>query len=90
MRARWVGRCDYLSARHLDEFDEGRREVSYDRFQRLVGSEEVRRLEADYGYSECPGLSLRSDYCVSFYTGRWRGKKAVCMLWSAYHHIWLL
>lgn len=87
--AEWVGRCDGLGEEDLYDFDESSEEIDYYQFESCVGKEEIQALEDIYGYSECPGLTLRSDPTVTFAKGEWRGEPAVCMFWSAYHHIWI-
>ena len=84
MRANWIGRCDSLTFEDLTDFDDSSRFIKYRTFVRLVGGAIVRKLDRDFG------VPLRRDWHVSFATGLWQGKRAVCLFHSAYHHIWTL
>ena len=66
----------------LNAFDESCREVTYKTFLRKVGAEVVAR----FGFHP----PLRSDWHVRYFTGRWRGCSAVCLMHSAIHHIWTI
>lgn len=88
-RAKYVGRCDHLRARDLEAYDDTEDPISYNRFHYYVGQDEIDRLEEEYGYKGS-GLTFENDHCVRFTQGKWKGKWAVCMHWSSYHHIWRL
>jgi hypothetical protein len=68
----------------LEAFDDSRRDVNYKTFARHLGREEIRALDQFFS------VPLRRDYHVSFAVGKWKGKRAVCLFHSAYHHLWEL
>ncbi len=78
-----------LPARDLGDFDDSSREIGYNRFLYYLGEDKVRELERDLGYKGS-GLTLKKDFHISYFTGKWRGEWAVCMMWSSIHHIWLI
>jgi len=80
----WVGTCVHLLARDLETFDDSSREITYRTFLRHVGTGIVRELNEQFGF--CP--TVKNDYHVQFFKGKWRGQPAVCMMHSAIHHIW--
>ncbi len=80
----FIGRCDHLEADDLHAFDDSSRTVGYPTFSRKVGASVLRAINA------CYGVPIKKDYQVSYATGRWKGKPAVCMFHSAWHHIWTL
>lgn len=84
----FIGRCDALRAKDLDEFDDTSRDISNRTFRKLIGSEEYLEFEEGLGYGDC--LRLAKDWHVSYARGLWKGQPAVCCFWSAYHHIWVL
>ena len=89
MSASWVGRCDHLEADDLYDYDDTAEDINYHRFKHYVGQDEIDRLEEEYGYKGS-GLTLENDWHISYSQGKWKGKWAVCMMWSAYHHIWII
>lgn len=89
MSARFIGTCVGLPARHLHAYDDSSREVGYRWFLHYVGYDTVRELERELGYAGS-GLTLKRDCCVSYSTGKWRGRQAVCMMWSSIHHLWYI
>ena len=90
MAAEYIGRCDHLEAEDLHAYDDTEESIGYNRFKHYVGEDEIKRIEDEYGYTDCPGLSLKSDWHVSYSQGKWKGQWAVCLYWSAYHHIWII
>ncbi len=84
----FIGRCDGLGAKDLDEFDDTSRDISNGTFRRLIGGDEYLEFEMELGYDR--HLRLANDWHVSYARGLWKGKPAVCCFWSAYHHIWVL
>jgi hypothetical protein len=80
----WIGTCVHLQVRDLDDFDRSSREVTYRTFRRLLGGKIVGDLDRQFG------VPLRGDYAVEFATGKWKGRRAVCLFHSAIHHIWVL
>ena len=89
MSAEYVGRCDHLEDEDLDDYDDTEKEIGYNRFKYYVGQEEIDRIEVEYGYKGS-GITLKKDWAVRFSRGKWKGERAVCMMWSAYHHIWII
>ena len=87
MGAEYIGRCDHLEAEDLEEFDETSEDTDYQEFADAVGSGEIDRLEEEYGYKGSV-LTLEKDWHITYLRGQWKGDPAVCMEWSAYHHIW--
>jgi len=43
-----------------------------------------------YERSSRTGLTLQDDWAVRYLTGQWRGRRAVCVMHSSIHHIWLV
>lgn len=80
----FIGRCDSLSARDLGAYDDSAKSISYRTFCRIVGCGLIPQLTRDFG------VPLYRDWHVSFSRGCWRGKPAVCLMHSAYHHIWVI
>lgn len=71
-----------LNARHLEDFDDSSRQVTYATVRKHVGLSELKEVFGNIR----PWIS--SDYSVSFYRGKWRGKRAYCVMHSSIHHIW--
>jgi hypothetical protein len=84
MIPQWIGTCVHLGVDGLDAFDASSREVTYRTFRRLLGREIILDLDARLG------VPLRRDYNVRYATGRWEGRRAVCLYHSCIHHIWTL
>jgi hypothetical protein len=80
----FVGTCVGLRADDLDDFDDTARSVTYKTFLRHLGGKIVRELDKSFG------VPLRRDWHVDFQVGRWRGKRAVCLMHSRIHHIWTI
>jgi hypothetical protein len=76
----YIGRCD--------SFDETASEINNSTFRRIIGTKIYKDFEIKLGYGSF--LQLAKDYHVRYYKGKWRNKKAVCCMWSAYHHIWVI
>jgi hypothetical protein len=86
----FVGTCVQLSAADLDDFDDSVRQITNRTFRKHLGPDLYREFEACLGYGREIGLWLSRDYCVSYHKGRWKGKPAICCMWSSIHHIWLI
>jgi hypothetical protein len=84
---RFIGRCDDLSARDLDKFDESSLPIGNRTFRKAIGRDQYREFEKSLGYDRY--LRLSKDWHVSYAKGLWKGRPAVCCFWSAYHHIWV-
>lgn len=82
---RFVGTCVSLGSYWLDRYDDSSKDISYKTFRKYVGGDIVREINENVGV---PPISR--DWAVSFSKGLWKGKKAVCMMHSAIHHIWLI
>lgn len=72
---RFIGDCTYLRGRDITEMTDNSIEVTARTFRKNIGSEEYKRLQADLGYGDCPGLTLASDYAVSFYRSKYKGRR---------------
>lgn len=81
---KFIGTCVSLKANDLHDFDDSSRPVTYETFIRHLGRQIVRDLDEQFG------VPLRRDWHVSFCTGMWQGKRAVCLFHSRIHHIWTL
>ena len=81
---KFIGTCVDLKANDLHDFDDSSRRVTYKTFIRHLGRQIVRDLDEQFG------VPLRRDWHVSFATGTWQGKRAVCLSHSRIHHIWTL
>ena len=88
MSAEWVGRCDHLKAEDLDAYDDTAEDITFNRFKYYLGDEAFEELEKGLGYDE--HLRLKDDWHISHTKGKWKGEWAICLMWSAYHHIWLI
>jgi hypothetical protein len=84
----FIGRCDALEAEDLDAYDDSSREITNRTFRKLLGSEQYLEFEKNLGYDRY--LRMVNDYHVSYSKGVWRGRKAICCFWSAYHHIFAI
>lgn len=84
----FIGTCVHLPVHRLDEYDESSRDITHRTFRKHVGPEMATQINTEMGYGDCPRLSLATDWSVSFSKGKWRGKKAVCVMHSSIHHIW--
>lgn len=40
------------------------------------------------GYGDCPGLSIRTDYTVTFYRSKYKGETVCFLQWSGYEYVW--
>lgn len=85
----FIGTCVSLPVRDLDAYDDSARDIGYARFRHYVGREVIDEMNAALGYKGS-GLTIKKDFHISYSRGKWRGKKAVCMMWSSIHHIWLI
>lgn len=84
----FIGTCVGLRCVDLNAYDDSSRDIGYATFLKHVGREIVRELEEGFGYVR--PLTLKSDWCIRYSRGKWKGKPAVCMMHSAIHHIWLI
>ena len=90
MTAVFIGRCDDLGAKDLGDFDDSSRDIGNRTFRKHIGREQYAAFERSQGYGRDCGLVLSADWHVSYKKGKWKGRPAVCCMWSAYHHIWVL
>lgn len=84
----FIGRCDSLRAKDLDNFDESSVPITNRTFRKYLGAEDYKQFEKVLGYGR--GLRLSKDWHVSYSKGMWKGKPAICCFWSAYHHILII
>lgn len=82
MAAQFIGTCVTLRAHELDRFDDSSREITYRTFRKYIDKETIQSFGSN--------PSLRQDWHVSFFKGRWRGRPAVCLMHSSIHHIWTI
>jgi hypothetical protein len=85
----FVGTCVHLRPKDLDAYDDSARDIGYNRFRYYVGDEVIDELNSAPAYRGS-GLTIKKDYAVSYSRGKWRGRWAVCMMWSSIHHIWTI
>ena len=82
----FVGTCVNLRYDDLIEFDDTSRQIKNSTFRKHLGSQEYLEFEKSLGYDR--NLRLANDYHVSYYKGLWKGRKSICCMWSAIHHIY--
>lgn len=71
----------------LNAFDESARDISGATFRRRTHWQEWARA-AGYATGPAPGLlHLKDDYHPAYKVGKWRGRRAYVVMWSAYHCI---
>lgn len=88
----FVGRCDALKADDLYDYENSERMISYQTFVRKVGIKQLKILFGhiyNFGKSKKNGLKLKDDFHVTYSKGKWKGKNAVCVYQSAWHHIFV-
>lgn len=78
----------------MQDFDESMRDITAGTMRKHLGGEMWKWIECVLGYygkDGKPGSSLRlaNDWAVRFEKGKWKGKPALCIMWSAYHHIFV-
>lgn len=90
----YIGDCSSIpqtQVRHLGPMLEQERTITYDSFRRGVGGEQLDRWAVDHGYElhAKRGLTLKSDWHVSYHASCFNGKRCYYLVWSAYEHIWV-
>jgi hypothetical protein len=90
----FVGRCDSLECQDLQDFDDSMQDITAGTMRKHLGSEMWKWIEGSLGYYDENGkpdssLRLANDWAVGFEKGKWKGKPALCIRWSAYHHIFV-
>lgn len=78
----FIGTCIGLPAEKLHEFDDSMRSITYRTFLKHVGKDIVKELNRSFS------VPLSRDWSVSFATGKYNGKKAICLFHSGVHHLW--
>jgi len=63
------------------------REIAYRTFAKLVDAEDLADLKSELGYGDCPGLTLESDYAVSFHKSKLHGKTVYFVRHSAIEYV---
>ena len=85
--------CVNSTAALINALIDSERQISYRTFRRALGGAELDRWASEMLYdvgSERGGLRLKDDFCVSFYRGRFDGRRALFVRHSAIEHIWTL
>lgn len=80
----FVGTCVSLPKEKLEAFDDSSRPIEYGTFARRVGRTIIKELN-----STQTAVPLKKDWHVRYTSGKWEGRKAVCMFHSGIHHIWI-
>lgn len=84
----WVGTCVGLREQDLNDYDDTEREIGYATFLKHLGRERMRELNEQLGYRRGEKLQIGTDWHITFSRGKWKGKPAICMMWSSIHHLW--
>jgi hypothetical protein len=76
----------------LNRMIEAERSIGYATFRKAVGPEALDAWARARGYSVGAerGLHLKSDWAVSYYRSRFKGRPCVHLRWSAIESIWIL
>ena len=85
--------CVQSTAELINALIDSEREITYRTFRRALGGTELDQWAAQMLYdvgSERGGLRLKDDFCVSFYRGKFDGRRALFIRHSAIEHIWTL
>lgn len=80
----FIGTCVNLRAKDLNDFDDSSFIITYETFRKHVGGEVTKKLNESFG------VPVGTDFAVSFRKGKWKGRKAVCMIHSGIHHLWYI
>lgn len=83
----FMGTCVGLHANDLHDYDDSSRNISYQTFRKHLGKKVMNEINAWAGW---PGTHFSRDRHISYSKGRWKGRKAVCMMHSSIHHIWTI
>jgi len=83
----FVGTCVGLRAKDLHDFDDSSRQVTYRTFREKVGTAITDEINT---WANIGRKHFLNDWHIRYYTGKWRGRKAVCFMHSSIHHIWTL
>lgn len=81
---------DDSDVEYLEGMIASRKEISYDTLVRAVGREEVASVFSQYDWSRKPrGLTLKGDYHVRYYKGRYAGYPVYYIFHSAIEYIFV-
>ena len=84
-----------MECQDLQDFDDSAQDITAATVRKHLGSTMWKWIEGSLGYYDKNGkpdssLRLANDWAVGFEKGKWKGKPALCIRWSAYHHIFVL
>jgi hypothetical protein len=98
-KANFLTSCVSMRDGQVDELmrlKETWRGITYETFMRRVNIKEVKELPyfdvydwRDGNPNCCPGLTLKKDWGVSFYSGEWFGKRCYVVCHSAIEYIFV-
>lgn len=82
---KFLGNCIQLPASMITQIVDDRREITRKTFLKHVGLAKMREIEKSLGYEDHPsrGLTMASDYAVSYYRSKFRGRLIYYFDWSA-------
>ena len=93
-----MGQCHFLTTcvdcqdvEALEEMIDNAREISYKTFIKYVPPQQLAEVfpEYNWGRSQGQGLTMKSDYHVSYYKSKYAGIPAVFVVHSAIEHVWV-
>jgi len=85
----FVGTCVELDGEDVMRMVDSAISVTASTFKKNIGRSAWDWLEVQLGYSDLPGLSLASDYGVSFHRSQYQGQRCYYCRWSAIEHIFI-
>ena len=80
----YIGCCVHLPAEDVIDMVDREREITYRTFCKYV---DIKDLNIQFGYDVIPGMTLGSDYAVSFHRSKYRNTPCVYMRHSAIEYI---
>ena len=83
-----VSTCVIAKAVEVYNYDSSSREIKIETAISRIGVPELRSVFPFYNWTlrDNEGLRMKDDYAIKASSGIFRGKKTVCIEWSAIHH----
>lgn len=83
-----VSTCVIAKAEEVNSYESSCRQIKIETAINKIGVDDLRETFPFYnwGVSDNEGMRMKNDYAVRASSGIFRGKKTVCIEWSAIHH----
>lgn len=86
----YVTSCVDAKGCDIEDMVDNAEEVDYEEFMDAVGQEQVEELFSFYDWSDNPeSLTLKDDYAVSYYKGKYKGEDCYFIQHSAIEYVFV-